>query len=431
MKNLNLKLIVIGLVLVFSFSQAYSQIYVSKNTGDNKNKGTKESPIKEIDKAIEISAPGGTIYIAEGKYMGTFGIGYLETNKAIKIYGSYDQAFSKQDIVQHPTIFQPDNESGGKSRKAFLKFTKDVDGTVVNGILFDMGMRNAYSAKEGLVEGLETGRLLMPTERPATGNSTVDEPIIQFMSACAGGNVIIQNCVFLNGASFGLQAGHRSGTFKVLNNVFISNRMAAIEIYGTCASTGGPNTMALCGDVEIANNTILFTWSRLKDLNDMGYGIRVMTKCNYNIHHNIIGGSVLAGVDNSRFNKNEWLKMDNNIFFVNKKADLYYTKASNTSLNLKVSDFGDLEFASAAGNKNEIPKTIKVNKTYLEAFLNTSYTEQLDYDPNSPANVWRETMGMNKQGKMTSKVTMFMNRYPIADAAILFGAVSGFGAQKF
>jgi len=431
MKNLNLKLKLAGLVLVFTFSQAYSQIYVSKTTGDNKNKGTKESPVKEIDKAIEISAPGGTIYIAEGTYMGTFGIGYLETNKAVKIYGSYDQAFSKQDIVQHPTVFQPDNESGGKSRKAFLKFTKDVDGTVVDGILFDMGMRNAYSPKEGLVEGLETGRLLSPTERPATGNSTVDEPIIQFVSACAGGNVTIQNCVFLNGASFGLQAGHRSGTFKVLNNVFIANRMAAIEIYGTCASTGGPNTMALCGDVEIANNTILFTWSRLKDLNDMGYGIRIMTKCNYNIHHNIIGGSVLAGVDNSRFNKNEWLKIDNNIFFVNKKADLYYAKASNTSLNLKVSDFGDLEFASANGNKNEIPKSIKVNKIYLEAFLNTSYTEQLDYDANSPANVWRETMGLNKQGKMISKVTMFMNRYPIAEAAILFGAVSGFGAQKF
>jgi len=431
MKNLNLKLIVVGLVLVFTFSQAFSQIYVSKNTGDNKNKGTKDSPVKEIDKAIELAAPGGTIYVAEGKYMGTFGIGYLETNKAIKIYGSYDQSFSKQDIVQHPTIFQPDNESGGKSRKAFLKFTKDVDGTIVDGILFDMGMRNAYSPKEGLVEGLETGRLLSPTERPATGNSTVDEPIIQFVSACAGGNVTIQNCIFLNGASFGLQAGHRSGTFKVLNNVFIANRMAAIEIYGTCASTGGPNTMALCGDVEIANNTILFTWSRLKDLNDMGYGIRVMTKCNYNIHHNIIGGSVLAGVDNSRFNKNEWLKIDNNIFFVNKKADLYYAKASNTSLNLKVSDFGDLEFASTSGNKNEIPKTIKVHKIYLEAFLNTSYTEQLDYDANSPANIWRETMGMNKQGKMTSQVTMFMNRYPIKDAAILFGAVSGFGAQKF
>lgn len=430
MKKINLNLCLLFLAMLsFSF-QGLSQVYVSKDKGDNKNKGTKDSPVKEIDKAIELVAPGGTIHISGGTYSGTFGIGYLESDKPLKIYGSYDPVFDKQDIIQHPTIFQPDNESGGKARKAFLKFTKDIDGTVVDGIVFDMGMRNAYSPKEGLIEGLETGRMLMSTERPATGNSTVEEAIIQFMSACAGGNVTIQNCVFVNGANFGLQAGHRSGTFKVLNNVFVANRMAAIEIYGTCASTGGPNTMALCGDVEIAHNTILFTWSRLKDLKDMGYGIRVMTKCNYNIHHNIIGGSVLGGVDNSRFNKNEWLKIDNNIFFVNKKADLYYAKASNTSLNLKVSDFGDLDFASASGNKAEIPKSIKVNKIYLEAFLNTSYTEQLDYDPNSPANVWREVMGMNKQGKMTSKVSMFMNRYPWKETLQLFGAVSGFGAQK-
>ena len=410
--------------------QVLSQIYVSKEKGDNKNKGTKESPVKEIDKAIELSTAGGTIYISGGTYSSTFGIGYIESDKPVKLYGSFDQTFSKQDILQNPTLFQPDNESGGKARKALLKFTKDVDGTVIDGIVFDMGMRNAYSPKEGIIEGLETGRMLMPTERPSAGNSTVDEPIIQFVSACAGGNVTIQNCVFVNGANFGIQAGHRSGTFKVLNNVFVANRMAAIEIYGTCPSTGGPNTLALCGDVEIANNTILFTWSRLKDLKDMGYGIRVMTKCNYNIHNNIIAGSVLGGIDNSRFNKNEWLKIDNNIFFVNKKADLYYAKASNTSLNLSVSDFGDLEFASVNGNKAEIPKTIEVNKTYLDAFLNASYDEQLDYDPNSSSNQWREAMGLNKQGKMTSKVTMFMNRYPWKETLQLFGAVSGFGAQK-
>ena len=88
--------------------------------------------------------------------------------------------------------------------------------------------------------------------------------------------------------------------------------------------------MSLCGNVEIAHNTILFTWSRLKDLKDMGYGIRIMTKCDYNIHNNIIGGSVLGGVDNTRFNKDEWIKIDNNIFFVNKTSDVYYARASNT-----------------------------------------------------------------------------------------------------
>jgi hypothetical protein len=30
-------------------------------------------------------------------------------------------------------------------------------------------------------------------------------------------------------------------------------------------------TLALCGEVEVAYNTIIFTWSRLKDFLDMGY----------------------------------------------------------------------------------------------------------------------------------------------------------------
>lgn len=405
-------------------------IYVSIEKGNNKNDGSQSSPVKEIDKAVQMAEAGAEIKIEGGIYKGTFNIGFIESNKPIKLYGSYDENFSKQDIMSHPTVFQPDNEVGGKNRKALLRFTKDVAGTVIDGIVWDMGERNAYSGKEGFVKGLEGGRLLMPTEYPPTGNSTTDEPCIQFVSATTGGDVTIQNCVFVNGANFAIQAGHRSGKFTVKNNVFVANKMASIEVFGTCAGSNQTKDMTLCGEVEIAYNTILFTWSRLKDLKDMGYGVRIMTKCSYNIHHNIIGGAVLAGIDHSRFTKNEWIKVDNNIFFVNKQADFYYTPGSNTSLNLKVAQFGDLEIASANGNKDEIPKTLKVNKAYLEGFLSARYSEQLDYNPNSPANQWREAMGMNKQGKMQSQVTMFMNKYPWKESLELFGNVSGVGAQK-
>ena len=50
--------------------------------------------------------------------------------------------------------------------------------------------------------------------------------------------------------------------------------------------------MSRCSEVEIAHNTILFSWSRTKDFKDMGYGVRIMTKASYNIHHNLIGTSV-------------------------------------------------------------------------------------------------------------------------------------------
>ena len=404
-------------------------IYVSKQNGNNKNDGSKSSPLKNLDKAIQIAQPGSSIFIAGGIEMGTLNVGFIESDKPVKIFGSYDENFTGQDIKAHPTVIQPDNESARSTRKAIMKFTKDVAGTVLDNIVFDGGQRNAYHVKDGIVSGIEGGRLLPSTEKPAVGYSTVDEPLLQFVSATTGGDVTIQNCVFTNGASFALQAGHRSGKFTVRNNIFVGNKMAAIEIYGTCASTGGPNTLALCGDVEIANNTILFTWSRLKDFLDMGYGVRVMTKCDYNIHHNIIGASILAGVDHTRFNKNEWVKVDNNIFFVNKDKDLHYSPASNTRLRIDAGDFGDLEIASAEGNKNEIPKQLKVNKDYLEGYLSARYSEQADFDRNSPSNQWRSALGMNMQGTIASKVTMFCNKYPWKDALELFGNVSGFGAQ--
>ncbi|MGB3975472.1 MAG: DUF1565 domain-containing protein [bacterium] len=427
------RIVLMGIVLLclVSLSSLHAAIYVSQTNGNNQNPGTKDSPVKEIDKAVTLAQSGDEIYIAGGIYMGTFGVGYIETDKPLKLYGSYDETFSKRNIVETPTVFQPDNAAGGKARKAFLKFTKDIEGAVIDGIVFDMGYRNAYSPKEGIVEGLETGRILSSTERPASGNSTTEEPIIQIVTAARGGDITVQNCVFVNGANFGLQGGFSRGTFRVLNNVFVGNRMAAIEIYGTCGGQSDPKTMQNCGSVEIAYNTILFSWSRVKDLKDMGYGVRIMTKCEYNIHHNIIGGSILTGVDNTRFTPDDRIKLDDNIFFVNKQGDLEYSPASNVKLNLTVDQFGDLSFASAKNNRLEIPSKLPINKEYLEGFLNTSYSEEVDFDPDSPANLWREAMGMNKQGKITSKVSMFMNRYPWRDTLLLFGAMQGYGAQTF
>ncbi|MBL0174371.1 MAG: right-handed parallel beta-helix repeat-containing protein [Ignavibacteria bacterium] len=310
-----------------------------------------------------------------------------------------------------------------------MRFTQDVNGTVLDNLVFDDGERNAYHVKEGIVKGVQGGRLLPPTERPPVGFPTVGEPLLQFVSATTGGDVVVQHCVFVNGSNFALQAGHRSGKFTVKNNVFIANKMAAIEIYGTCANPPGPGNMSKCGEVEIAYNTILFTWSRTKDFQDMGYGVRVMTKAGYTIHHNIIGASILAGVDHTRFNKNEWIAVDHNIFFVNKDKDFHFSPASNTRLRIDAKDFDDIQIASVNGNKNEIPKTLQLNTDYLEGYLSARYSESTDFDRNSPSNQWRSILGMNMQGTMSSSVTMFANKYPWKEALLLFGNVQGYGAQ--
>ena len=410
-------------------SASGQKLYVSRTSGHNRNDGTKDSPLRNIDRAIANAEPGTDILVAGGVYMGTLNVGYLETDKPVRIYGSWDEDFTKQDIKAHPTLIQPTNETARSTRRALLRFTRDVAGTVLDHIVFDGGERNAYHPEEGVVEGVEGGRLLPPTQNPPSGFPTVGEPLVQFVSATTGGDVTIQNCVFVNGPSFALQAGHRSGTFTVRNNVFVANKMAAIEIYGTCANPPGPGNMSRCGEVEIAHNTILFNWSRLPDFLDMGYGVRIMTRAGYNIHHNIIGASILAGVDHTRFNDDDWIKVDNNIFFVNKDEDLHYSPASNIRMRINAIDFDELEFASARNNINEIPAGLKVNMHYLEGYLNARYSEETDFDRNSPANQWRSMMGMNLQGTMTTSVTMFGNKYPWQDALLLFGNVQGFGAQ--
>lgn len=405
-------------------------IFVSKGTGSNSNPGTREAPLKNLDKAIARASAGDTILVAEGVYNGTFDIGYLESNKPLRLYGGFTADFSARDPVAHPTLVQPDNASGAKSRKALLTFTEAVDGAVVDGFVFDMGLRNSYHPGEGKPEGVETGQLLLPPEKAGGDNPTVTEACLAIPSAAQGGEVLIQNNAFVNCAKFAIQAGLRSGTLRILDNVFVANRMAAVEVYGTCASTGGPKSAVRCGDAEIARNTILFSWSRTRDFQDMGYGIRVMTKLGYDIHHNLIGGNVMAGVDHSRFNPDEWLRLDHNTFFVNKKADVEYSPASNTSLDLRAEQLADLEIASVEGNAGAIPRGLPVDPAYLEGFLSARYREQTDLDRGSPANQWRSILGLNLQGTMTSSVSMYGNRYPWKKALELFGAAEGRGARR-
>lgn len=396
--------------------------FVNGATGSNGNDGTKEAPLKNIDRAVKNAAEGDTILVSEGIYSGTFGAGYITIDKPLKLYGGFAPDFSARDIVAHATVFQPPNKSAAKAREPLVTMEKNVEGSVLDGFVLDMGMRNSYSTTEGQPEGVETGKLLLPPAKNSGDAATVEKPILSIPSATQGGNVTISNNVFANGANFGIQAGVRSGKMRIVNNVFVANRMAAIEVYGTSGQEPG--------EAEIANNTILFTWSRLDDFQDMGYGIRIMTKLKYDIHDNIVGGNIKGGVDHRRYNDDDWIKLDNNVFFVNKTADFSYSPESNVLFDLSVDELVDVPLASVSGNRGEIPQGLKVSRAYLDGYLNARYSEQTDLDRESPANQWRSVLGMNLVGTIETQVTMYGNRYPWKEALEMFGAASGVGAQK-
>ena len=95
--------------------------------------------------------------------------------------------------------------------------------------------------------------------------------------------------------------------------------------------------------------------------------------------------------------------------------------------------FDDVEqFTEVAGNKVLTDPSIfngKINKAYLEGFLNLKTSSEMSVDYNSSANQFRSAFGMNLQGTGTTKTNMYANRYPWQEALLLFGAVNGCGAQ--
>ena len=432
-----MKKLLIALVGVALAASTFSaDWYVSASTGKKKGPGTKDAPFKAILDAMKKAAPGDTIYMAEGKYSGAMGASEIVIDKPVTIKGGYSADFATRDVCKHATIIQPPNEKND-SKGIGLLTLKLPNGAgpdmVIDGLVIDQSYMNSYHDVKGKPEGVETGMWLEP---PAKGSkdqfASAKSYSIYSETACRyEGNITIQNCVISNSGNYGINISLFKGNVKVLNNVFVACRMISCNVL--CS-----NSASLATTCEFAYNTVLFTWSRTNDFGDMGYGYRCNSKVVSNVHNNIIGLNVFTGVDNAMGDpKTKKVSLDKNVFFLNKKGDVAVVK-SPSILKLKVdsdefedmADFPGME--SVDGNVSlKNPAAFKgiINDAYLTAFLSASYSEKTDYDENSPANVFRSALGMNKVGKIETKVSMYGNRYPLEDTYKLFGAYKDAGAQ--
>ncbi len=412
--------------------------YVSGTTGSKKGEGSKEKPLKNIWKAIELAAPGDTIYVAEGNYQGKTSCGWIEIDKPLTIIGGYSPDFSARDITQYKSMLRPTNEQNA-TKPPMDKGTLAVHYTqaypnavlVIDGLFLDHSDANSYHPTKGKPDGVDTGMWLEPPAKGNTPYASINSYMLNVIGPNQTGDVTIQNCVFLNSSNMALNLHHREGTVKVLNNLFINSRMIAANVL----SDNAQNDKV---EFEFAYNTVLFTWSRTSELTDMGYGVRANAKVISKIHHNILGLSIMTGFDNTKGDdKSKQLFLNNNLFFLNKKADASFTISPSIKF-LRVDEeaFEDIEdFTGVKSCEDNISlkeagafKDV-IDPAYLTAFLNANYSEKTDFDPNSPANTFRELMGMNKVGTITTKVSMFCNRYPAEKVCGFFGAIEGYGAQ--
>ncbi|MBR4662264.1 MAG: right-handed parallel beta-helix repeat-containing protein [Lentisphaeria bacterium] len=430
----------IGLIAVMTALTAGSLFaadwYVSA-AGKKKAAGNAaDAPLKDLYRAIKKAKAGDRILIAGGKYTGQMGASEIVIDKPITMIGGYSPDFAQRDVAKYPTMIQPANDKNDTKGLSVITLKlpngKGPD-MVIDGLVIDQSYMNSYHTVKGKPAGVETGMWLEPPAKGAKDKfaSAKSYSIYNPTMSRYEGNIIIQNCIIANSGNFGINISLYSGTVKILNNLFVACRMEACDVSSSNVKPG----MVQC---EFAYNTVLFTWSRTSEMTDMGYGFRCISKVTSNIHHNIFGLNVFAGVGNDKGDpKSKKIKLDHNIFFLNKQADVTAVKSPNI-LRLKVGTdaFEDMEdFPGMDGVDGNIalkdPASFKgtINDAYLTAFLNASYSEKTDYDENSPANVFRAAMGMNKVGKIQTKVSMYGNRYPLQETFKLWGAYKGYGAQ--
>lgn len=444
------KLLAAAALLAGAFGTAQAaDLYVSLNTGANGNDGTKSAPYKNLWKAIKQAKEGDVIHVAQGIYPGQTKRGWFDLTEPVSIIGGYADDFSTRDPIKYVTKLQPMNENnkdqgtGNGILNLSFENKKNVN-VLIDGLTIDEAYSNTYHMVKGKPEGFTLGMLVPqgPTKGATIDNPTKEAPmpsrtaaLVYLRGVYDSGNITIQNCLFANGDNYGILGSWPEGKVRILNNVFMNTRMIAIEIAGAKADQYGKPTPNIA-NLEVANNTILFNWTRTNEMVDMGYGVRCNSKFNCDFHHNIVGLSVFSGLDMTKGeDKTKNMKIDNNVFFMNKKGDLSFTISPNMKF-IGVDEFEDIEgepgYKSMQGNISlKDPKAFgsKINKNYLENFLIASYKEKTDFDPNSPANQFRAALGINQVGTIQSTVSMYANHYPVEEMYQLFGAMPKYGAQ--
>ncbi len=425
-------------------------IYVSIESGKNKNDGTREAPLKNLWKALEVAETGDAIHLAGGTYPGKMKQGWFLMEKPVSIIGGYSSDFSERAPLKFRTLFQARNDSyvrGNGQGVLHMEFDKTPNAPkgvdfAIDGIIFDEGFANSYHATKGRPEGFETGMWL---EGPAKNleDKQVSPNRYMIYSATAGrveGNLAIRNCAFVNGGNIAVNVNWFSGKVTIENCVFCNNRMVGASVACSKAVPMDGPSRPRAGwapevEWEFANNTVLFTWSRLNDLADMGFGIRGNTGVKASIHDNVIGLNVLTGFDNTKgVPSTKETKIDGNVFFLNRESDIQMT-VSPSIAKVRVDDFEDLEgtdgIESIEDNESlASPEAFsgRINAQYLNAFLSMKYSESTKLDEGA-ANGLRGVLGLPLQGTVTTTCDMFANRYPLEDALKLFGAMDGKGAQ--
>lgn len=425
--------------------------YVCESTGSNKNDGlTPQTPLKNLQKAMDIAPAWSTIYVAEGNYYGLLRSGNIFVRKPFYIYGGFSTDFASRDILRYCTMVQPTTASNGTASAPTFQLEINVGKydsnaeysgaeLVLDGIIFDRGNSISYysgndETQKGWPEGVETPKM-NPIGSKGMGGPDLSDLETYTKESCmlymnnSNVDLTVQNCAFINAPNHAILGLFR-GNMLINNCIFINCRMEAMDVRGSDPKVNS--------NIEFTNNTLLFMWSFKQNLETMGYGFRFQPGTNCYLANNILGCSLFTALDYTHIDSDKTREasrqttVENNMFFLNRNGDLSIPGGGNF-INISSADFDDVEyFDSCSGNTTVSDASIfkgKIDEAYLRGFLTATYSAEMQHNPNSAVNTFRQAFGMNQVGTMTSSITMYANRYNWKKALTLFGAVPGYGAQ--
>ena len=459
---MNKKRIVTALMILLAacaVSAKGKTYYVSVSTGSARADGlSAATPLKDLQKAIDLAEDNDEILVAEGNYLGSMDRGYIQSGKFadathdlgkfISIYGGYSTDFSERDVLKHVTRLQPTDQKftaplmNINARRPY-GYSGPVGNVVIDGLVFDLGENNLYCAADVSNEitgtpneGVLTGRFIEPDGAPAVpkvGYANGDE---YGLHMDVEGNVRVSNCIFVNCRDYGIAAMMGKGHMEISNNIFIACRYASCQVRGTTKDSEIDQV-----SLDFHHNTVLFTWCRTKAMEDMGQGFRFMNGIRtINVHNNIFGCNNNCGVERVYYETNasiEKLKQSNlydNYFFANKR-DLEIASMGAATISVPAARIEEAEQIGPKYEGNmELPAgndafLNAIDQPYLQGFMNLTIISSQSYDANSTANQINRIFGMNQTGSEIVRPNMYCNKYPWEKAADLFGKVAGHGAQ--
>jgi len=333
------------------------EIFVSKNTGDDDNPGTKELPKKMLWKIFSGLIDGDVVRVAEGIEFGEMKNGVMPPiTKSVVLEGGWKSDFSERNPFKYLTIITAGFDKGGATSEVFRCEDRKISVTI-DGFCIDRGGGCIYysDGEMGANKRIDGHKDCTPWGyRSINRKMSGSDPSIELI----GETMIVRNNIIINSPWWGIYVkGGGNGNILIENNLVLGFQGRGIEAI-TGGGWGAPNWV-------IRNNTVAFGWAmegRGVSLDPKGDNGKVL------FERNVIAFCSQSAVMTKFDVTGDNLQLVDNQFFFNKMGD--FGKGGSAVCN--ANDFEDSLKFKTRKNVHEVPRFItRIAQQWLDRYTMT------------------------------------------------------------